>query len=277
MVASIDSYLHVWQWAPVGFFIVAWLLGGGWLFQRELLKASGVPQRRVRFGRGMLASFVTGLAGVFVGLLVWFLFYSMAKRFEEPALNYAGIAAGVAAALVAAYLAAYVVLGLPARRTLAVTWRPVAAVFALAAIVTAACAPASIAQTRTAQAKEDCALNMTAIANSFHFQRFLETPQSLRDLVANKLLHDEQIRCPACKKEYFYMPVKQAANINGSINKTLGKMLVVCDLAGNHPGGRQVVFADWSSGWKTDSEFDELLKLPVNETFAKELQKAESK
>src|ERR1039458_8121934 len=132
VVADINSYLYAWQWAPVGVFVAAWLLGGGWLFRRELLKASGLSRRRVKFRRGLLASFTTGFAGILVGLLVGVLFYHLGKRFQQPALDYVGVVAGAMMALVAAYVTGYMVLGLSARRTFAVAWRPDDAVFAVA-------------------------------------------------------------------------------------------------------------------------------------------------
>ena len=269
MIADINSYLHVWQWAPLGVFVVAWLLGGGWLFRRELLKVSDVPQKRVKFGRGLLAAFTTVLAGILVGMLVGFSFYRIGQRFEQPALDYVGIVAGVMMALLAAYVAGYVVIGLSAKQTFKVAWRPVVLVYAMAAIVAAACAPATISQTKAEETKKACSLNMTAIA--FSLRRTRETPKDLQSLVSRRQLHDEQIHCPACKKEYFYMPIKRTGKIDKMVDKMLNKTLVVCDLTGNHAGGREVIFANWTCEWRTDSEFDELLKLPVNEAFAKEL------
>jgi hypothetical protein len=271
VLADITSYLYVWQWAPVGVFVAAWLVGGGWLFRRELMKASGLSRRRVKFRQGLLASFTTGCAGILLGLLVGLLFYHLGRRFKLPALNYVGVAAGAMMALAAAYVAGYMILGLSARRTLTVTWRPIVAVFAMAAIVTAACAPASVSQTRAEEGKTACARNMAAIA--FRLQQSFVLPKDLQALVAGNHLRDAQIHCPAGKKEYFYMPVHETA----LLDKMLDKTVVVCDLAGNHPGGRHVVFADWSCAWKTNDEFAELLKLPVNEAFARELQQAESK
>jgi len=254
---------------------LAWLLGGGWLFRRELLKASDVPQRRVKFKRGLLASFTTGFAGIVAGLMVGLLFYRMGKRFEQPELDYAGVAAGVIVALAGAYAMGYVVLGLSARRTLAVAWRPILMVYAMAAIVVAACAPITISQTKAEEAKSACARNMDAIAYALH--RAQETPKDLRTLIAGGQLHDGQIHCPACKKEYFYLPVQRTVKLDKMLDKMPNKMLVVCDFAGSHSGGRHVVFANGACEWRTDGEFDELLKLPVNEAFAKELQKAEAK
>jgi hypothetical protein len=271
VLADITSYLYAWQWAPVGVFVAAWLVGGGWLFRRELMKASGLSRRRMKFRRGLLASFTTGCAGILIGLLVGLLFYHMGRRFKLPALDYVGVAAGAMMALAAAYVASYMLLGLSARRTVAVAWRPIVSVFAVAAIMTAACAPAAIYQTKVEEAKTACGWNMAAIA--FRLQQSFIAPKDLQALVAGKHLRDAQILCPASKKEYFYMPVHESALLDEMPDKTL----VVCDLAGNHPGGRHVVFADWSSAWKTDDEFDALLKLPVNEIFARELQKAESK
>lgn len=275
VIADIDSYLYVWQWAPLSVFVAAWLLGGGWLFRRELRKVSELPRRRVKFGRGLLAAFTTGLAGMVVGLLVGVLFYQMGKRFQLPALGYAGIAVGAIMSLVAAYATSYMVLGLSARRTFAVAWRPIVAVFVLAAIVAAACAPTAISQTRAQEAKYECARNILAIAHAF--QQSFKAPKDLQDLVAGKYLRDAQIYCPASKKKYFYMPIHRTDTLDNMIDKRLDKMLMVCDLAGNHLGGRHVIFASLFCSWKTDSEFDDLLKLPVNEAFAKELQKVESK
>ena len=190
------------------------------------------------------------------------------------ALDYIGLVAGTMTALAAAYVIGYVVLGLPARRTLKVAWRPVGAVFALAAMIAAACAPTTISQTKAELIRNECARNMEAIA--FNLKGYGELPKDLRAMVADKHLHADQILCPACGKEYFYMPVTRTARLDKMHDTRLNKMLVVCDLARSHPGGRLVIFADWSWNWKTDSEFDELLKLPVNEAFAKELQKAEA-
>jgi hypothetical protein len=156
-----------------------------------------------------------------------------------------------------------------------VTWRPIVAVFAMAAVTAAACAPTSISQTRAELAKNECAWNIVAVANAL--RRSFEIPKDLRDLVAGKYLKDAQICCPASEKEYFYMPIHRTAKLDKVLDKMFDKALVVCDLAGNHPGGRHVVFANLAYAWETDGEFDELLKLPVNEDFAKELQKAESK
>lgn len=275
VVADIDSYLHAWQWAPLGAFVLAWLLGGGWLFWRQLLKVSETNRRRVKFGRGLLASFATGVAGIVIGLLVGVLFYHMGKRFALPALGYVGVAVGAMMALAAAYAMGYMVLGFSARRTLTVTWRPIIAVFAMAAVTAAACAPTSISQTRAEGAKNACAWNIVAIANGL--RQSFGAPKNLRDLVVGKHVRETQICCPASGKEYFYMPIHRTSKLDNALDKMFDKALVVCDLAGNHPGGRHVIFANLACAWETDGEFEELLKLPVNEAFAKELQKAESK
>jgi hypothetical protein len=275
LVANIEDYYHQWQLIPAGVFVLGWVLGGGWLFLRGLRKHSDAPARRLKFQRGLLASVTSGLAGMIVGLLLAALFYRISQRLYADWYITLGVVVGAVVGVVASYVTAYIVLGLTGKTTLKVATPPILGMVALAGALVAAFAPMTCSQTMAKLAREDCENNIKAIRYSLalHSRAGL-MPKDLDALLQSGSLKDRNVRCPGNKNRamgYFYMPRDAKKNQNPE------QVLIVCDFAGNHPGGRNVIFADWRSDWLSDSEFENLLNLPVNQVFAKALRAAEPK
>jgi hypothetical protein len=273
VIADIFSYFHPWHWWIVAAFVVVWLLGGSWLFNRGLAQIGQVGNarsRRPKPQRGFGICLATILSGLAAGALVAYLFHRLSVRYEDITFVFIGLGLAFVVALVVAQMMAYVVLGLTARQTLRVSWKPIVAIYVIGAAMVAATAPMAISQTMVEEAKEKCQSNMTSISHvlSLHYNM----ASDLDSLVKNKQVTGSQILSPVSKSKYFYMPAKRL--------KDTVSVLVVCEQAGNHPGGRHAVVMDndiLSARWFSETEFKEWLKLPVNETFAKALAKAESK
>jgi len=116
-----------------------------------------------------------------------------------------------------------------------------------------------------------CASNMRQIGQAIHeYRRFYGAfPESLDELLGEADLLPRHLRCPACEdsraEHYFYLPPEQLDR---------GTMMV-CDLAGNHEGGRNVLFADGHVDWMTPEQFAKALARPANARFAEALERAE--
>ena len=68
--------------------------------------------------------------------------------------------------------------------------------------------------------------------------------------------------------DYFYFPPADPAD-------ALVYMLVACDLKGNHPDGRNVLYVQGNVKWLDENDFQAELGKPVNAAFAAALKKAE--
>jgi outer membrane lipoprotein-sorting protein len=81
-----------------------------------------------------------------------------------------------------------------------------------------------------------------------------EFPERLSDLLPY-LTGPELLRCPATGKEYIYVKPTPAALF---IGRRSGKIMLVFDEAGNHPGWRNVLFDDLRTRRVTEEEFQKL-------------------
>ena len=274
MVADIDTYFFPWHFIPALLFIGLWVFGGGWLFWRGLCRnCPDLPRRRLKYPGGILAALVTGACWIFVGLLVFYFFHKLGKQIETN-LYLAGGVAGFIAGLVAALTAAYGLLGLSAKLTLKVAARPFLTFICAAGVIAVVVAPISLHQGRAKLAKDDCLRNLSEIRYTMlASSRSGNAPKSLQALVDQKQVSQSQINCPGAPARtvgYFYIPWNKK-NINTE------NAILLCDFAENHAGGRNLLLADWKTGFYSDKEFGELLKLPINQVFAKALAEAEKK
>ncbi len=96
-------------------------------------------------------------------------------------------------------------------------------------------------------------------------------PKDLDALIEQKVI-TFPLKCPAAqstrKSDYFYLC---------PADESKAEVIVACDLAGNHPNGRNVLFTDGHVRWMTDAGFQDELRKPDNAKFAKALKEAEEK
>jgi len=94
-------------------------------------------------------------------------------------------------------------------------------------------------------------------------------PKDLDALIEQKVI-TFPLKCPAAqstrKSDYFYLPPADESN---------GDVIVACDLAGNHPNGRNVLSLNGRIRWMTEKDLQDELQRPENAKFAEALKKAE--
>lgn len=268
MLADIFEYWHSWHWYIVLAFVVVWLLGGTWLFNRPLRKLATVSGKRYKPHKGLYAAALTVLSGVVFAALTAYLFHRLSVKLEMPSIAFAGLGVGLIVGVILSILMSYVVLNLPAGQSFRLSWLPIVLIFGFGAALVAATAPLAASQTETKKVRDKCDNNMIVLTHVLG-----SMPESLDFLVKTKKIPETYITCPATNRKYLYLPTKR--------RKDMENALVVCEQAGNHPGGRHVVVVDKDgmllAKWANEEDFQSWLKLPANKAFDKMWAQSEAK
>jgi hypothetical protein len=178
VLANPGSLFQVWQLPLVLVFIVAWLWGGGVLFRRTL---SRLPDsKRVTLGRGILVSFLAGLAGgIAAGAVL-----VVCRVALKMSIGSVIIAAPVFPVM--AYLVVFAMFNYSPAQTLRASLVPIVAIMLTAGLIGAACGIPAIT-TRRAYIQEQKLKQITAarLAHIFNIMSLKpETPpKTLQELL----------------------------------------------------------------------------------------------
>ena len=282
MLAGINNYLYSWQLVPMFLFFLGWTIGGGLLLHRGVKKEGSI--RRPKVAKSVGAMVLAGF-GAAVGAAAVLLFLNKIGDVTQTNLR---IASGVVGGLVAmglAFLVVYTVLGLSAKATVKVALSAMVLVIVLGLVLGATAAVPAYFLTQEKLNDNECKKNVAWIAVALQGREF---PENLDVLVKNRDLAASAIQCPAAENDagYFYRPLSGDTLIEANT-------LVLCDFEGSHDGRRSIIFVRTDVGADgkpvlrialqsrldrqnvSESEFQDLLKLPQNEEFAKALAKAQ--
>jgi hypothetical protein len=270
-----DNYFHMWQLPLILIFFFGWLVGGGYLFQRKLVDKTG--NKKIKISKGVLISFLTGLAGVIAAAIAYKIGDSLSGT--EKGLSILGVILMVPTYLLMSYLVVYAMFKMTGRETLSVCVTPLLATVLLTGGVGAACGiPAYyIQRDRLAQAKlvEKTMDNFRIVFRAL-MTRPNDLPASLDELVDQKLVDPEVLKSPAksnrAKGFFYYKPSRLGVNEGKEF------ALLICDFKDTHESGHRVVmYLTGRSEPLGESAFQEMLRKPENMAFAAALRNAEGK
>jgi hypothetical protein len=272
MLAGIRDYMYFWQLPLFGLFLIGWLWGGGYLLMRSLRKHE--QYRRIKLSQCVLNCFLGGIAGGITGAVFFRLFFTIGNVTETNLLIPSAVIALIFMAF-ASLLVIYAMLSLSLRDAVAAGALPVGAILILLiAVCTAAGIPAYFLRISKLE-RQNCRNNLALIAEGLrtHQRAFAKPASSLDVLVERNLIATTSIPCPAGApdkhKSYFYHPASLVARDVSS------EKILICDLKGNHPGGRNVVFVNGQELWYDEDGFRVLLNKEVNKDFSAGLPAAE--
>lgn len=271
MLAAIRDYLYAWQFIHLVILAGGWLGLGSWMLQRALAKHGG--PRRARMGRCVGITLLAGLAGGLTGMAIFHVVQSLGGCLNMS-MRLPAALAGAIVALVTAWLVIYAMLETTVKQTLRIAAPSLVVLVALIAVLGGDAAIRTRTEHRREIRKAICRENMTYIYHALlTYQSNTGDPiGNLESLAKEKLLKMGRLACPgrpANKIGYFYLPGRI---VPAAIDT---HRILVCDLRGNHPGGRNVMLANSRIMWESTAEFQLLLGEDENKEFAAALKKAE--
>ena len=276
MLAAIKDFLHIWQLPLLLFMLLAWFWLGGLLLLRSLTKRQ--YPKRIRLGDCVLVMLLVALAAGMVGLGALFFIRSLCTTLDLPKINIAIFAAPVlpVTTFIAAWLVIYAMLDLSLGAALKTAFKPLLVLLLIEGALAAGGGLPAIAINRTNVAKDSCDRNLNHLDVAFrrYFSDFSVPAPDTQVLVDRNITKANRLECPAAldrKDDYFYYPTDIVSP------ETLTKKLLLCDFAGNHPGGRNALRVNGEIEWLDKDAFQERLQLPENAEFAKALAEAEAK
>lgn len=273
MLASLNDYLFTWELGVLGFFFLAWLIGGTYLTHWVLQRTSELPKRRRTMGWSFLLNFFTTGSGLVAAAMVFGSLAFAGKRYEDARalLAMVGVLLAIPAMLAVAWAVSLVMLDLPPRKLLRLTLATSGVVIVLlAALVGGAAIPAR--NQRMSQARiHSCVRNVYDLAGAIsEGQNLGREAKNLQELVDAGRCAKKALRCPAVRERevgYLYVPCPPNADQQS-------KKILLCDRRGNHGDRRVVLFDSRVLMVLSESDVQELLALPENASLA-ELDKAD--
>ena len=275
ILAALRDFLFLWQLWVIGFYTVAWLIGGTYLMRWALVRMTDLPRRKRTLGGSFRLNFFTTGSGLAALAAIALVFGLLAGRAESGKLTIAvtGLVLSVPAMFGTAWAVGMVMLDLPGK-----AWLRVAAVATggplvfLVLLIAVAFVPSR--SQRLANLYQDrCATNLYGLRRALNSHSAMGPEAvTLEELVEKGWCGPELLRCPAKPDRapgYLYVPSPQAAKDAGIVDK-----IRVCDRRGNHGSSRMVLYTDGRVYLVDKDRFRELLKLPENDTLA-ELVRAE--
>jgi len=268
VIAGIPNYLYPWQLPLIFIFIAGWIVGGGyllgWSFKWQKI------EKKVPLQKHIFASFLAGSGGVIAAGILLLFFRQIAG--SNMGLLILGLLLGSILALVVAFYVLYAFYNLSAAKTLKISLPPVGGIFILAVLIALLSGVPSYYITRKRLLRNTCRQRLLyidrAIRNTYE-KKFEKPPIRLQALVDKEAILSHLLQCPRNTRReitYFYAPSKSIAREEET------KTIRACDYHVNHHSkGRNVLFVNGNCEWYSEKDFQKLLKLPENQSFAEAL------
>lgn len=276
MLASLGDYLHVWQLPLFAVFFFGWLVVGGYLIQNRFAKAT--DNRRYKFGRGVLVSFLAGSGGAMAGGALGMVGNTIFEADKHP-ISLAAVILMLVGFVFFSLLIIFAMHHLSFKQTASAAAPAVGFIILLAALVGGiSYFPAHASrqdQLQRARMINKTIQQMKTIHNALLQHGGGNPPESLQVLVEKELIEKEDIQSPPRPDGpgFFYYPPEKIT-YSGNDDEL---ELIVVDYAGNQPGGERVVL--YSHGMIQSlgpGQFDAIVSRPENRQFREALQRAES-
>ena len=279
MLASAIEYIRP-EWEGViliiSFFV--WVLGGGYLFQKTLSKATN--NRKYSFGRGVLVSFLSGAAGGISSILLYYIGLSISPPEPNPEaipISWLGLILAVIGYFPVTYLVVLSMYKLSAKQTLTASVLPILLPVLFAGVALGISFPFSA---KSLQAKrklwtlQAMTMNKLSYIHKTMDRNILQTgkiPLSLQELVSQGVLEPDSVVSPANPKGrgFFY-------NGGKPISDLASREIFICDYKDNFGDkGRTVLYRGGYVEFLTETSFQARLRQSENKDFAKALDAAE--
>jgi hypothetical protein len=275
MLAAAADYFQVWQLPVILVLIVGWLVGGGYLFLLGLRNVT--ESKRVKFGRGILLSFLSGLIGAMAGVALLWLGQVLLPPTGKFPISKWGVGMASLGYLFMGYFIVFAMNKLSAKETLRLSAPPLLATLIGGGIILGTCAwfahKSVIIDRRYEGYKGETMIRLDRIYRTIERRGPSKPPENLQVLVEEKLVQEDAIKSPAKPKGpgFFYVPSPL------DLRRTEeNKKILACDYRANFGDrGRTVLFTDGSLRFYQPSGFARLLRDPDNQAFAEALKQAE--
>jgi hypothetical protein len=272
VLAAISDYFRAWQTIHILLFTVGSVGVGSWLLLKSM-KAR--PEfRRPRLGKCVGILVVALAAGGLSAASFLLLVYGIGVAID---VNLKSLAAVVAMVMAwpAVLAAMYAMLEVPFAQAMKMAARPVVAMLVIGAPLGVDVLIRTRGEVSRENRTRECRYNLSAIAGALvAYQRSYGDPApDLASLAAHGDIPAELLRCPAAPNEqvgYFYIPARIRTDEGPS-------SIIVCDFAGNHPDGRNVLLSNGSVMFDDPEDFADELKQGPNLKFAEALKAEELK
>lgn len=280
MLAAAGDYFQPWQLPLILLVIVAWLVGGGFLFQKILGRR--VDRRRYSLGRGMLVSLLSGGGGGFAALALYFIGKTILPVEPDPLrppISWLGVWLGIPGYFVVAYLIVYAMHKLTAADTFKAALVPVVSPFLFGGVVMGTSFYFTAQNVREERKHlQRVGLELQAAMRIYNAleRKMLQTgkpAESLEELVQGNYLTAEELKSPVHPegRGFFYTgarPVKDRES----------RTVILCSYVENFGDrGRAIIYAGGAYEFLAPEAVQARLDQPENRRFGKALQAAEKK
>ncbi len=270
MSELISRYQAIWQLPIMVVAAVVALYVGARLLRRALLKRQ--DRRKTGMGRCVVAVALALFAGVVGGGIVA-VFFNAVGSHAEVDLGPVAMVLGLATLVLLYLLVLWAMFALPFRQIAASGAQALGGVLVVTAVIGGLTAIPTYIYGQRRFRQRLCREQLGVIHRGIEAYRSIyggQLPPSLEAVGDADAIPVDMLLCPGDRSRepgYFYRPVR-------TVTEGVTSSIRVCDRAGNHPGGRNVLFANGDVVWKEESQFQALLELPENEGFAEILRAA---
>jgi hypothetical protein len=285
MLASISDYLQVWEayelFPTILVCLAAWLLGGGYLFQKIL--GPRTQRRKYPLSRGVLISLLSGMGGGISFIALYFIANAIAPNESDPyslPINWFGVIVGAIGYFISAGLVVISMHKIPIVEIIKGSVLPLLLPVLIGILILGSSfylfsyTRVQVVRKQNLQ-KYDTYLAMDKIYKALNSKKFQtgRVATSLEELVTENYLQPEDLRSPANPKGrgFFY-------NGNSTTTDSSSRELLLCDYKENFKGqGRIVLYCNGFPEFLTEIGFQTCLEKPENRSFAAALEMAERK
>ena len=277
-MGRIIGLMNIWMVPAFFVFVAGWLVGGGYLLRKSLLKRTGTTRRPPKLGSCVLSVFLAGSAGGFAAVVILFFFYVLAV-FMQMKLFFAIL--GAILSLISMMAVSLMVLwaryDVSFKDTVKLGGPAIGGVLGIAFLLAILVGVPSYLVGKTTKSRDKSVTNLLRIHNAMHiYERAIGKPaETLEVMVGKNYLVDREIQSPAFPDKavgYFYMPTSVLVKKDSpSLRK-----IIVCDFAGGEIGsGRAALMVNRDCEWYDEDDFQDLLAEEINAEFAAALRAAE--
>ncbi len=277
-MGKLIGLMNIWMVPAFFVFVAGWLVGGGHLLRKSLLKRGNI-RKPPKLGSCVLSVFLAGSAGGFAAVIIVYFFYVLAVFTQ---LKYFFAISGVILSLISMVAVSMLVLWAKYEVSFGEAVRlgspAIGGVLALAFLISLLVGVPSYLVNKTSNAREKTVTNLRGMHNGLRaYERAIgRPPKTLKDLITKNYLEPRQLKSAAFPDKeiaFFYIPASVLLKRDtASANK-----IIACEFGGGQMGsGRAVLMVNGESEWYDKDEFQELLAEEINTEFAAALRAAET-
>ena len=271
-----------WQIPLLALVVPIWVFGGGAMLYvgvRQLAKV-----RDASFWRSVI---VNSLSGVIIVILFLGGVALATVLMGRPPVNrrsvwpWVSLVGGAVLPLFLTWLSIKIAFGTTLRKAM-LAWLATLAPGLVAYPLLATMILPSAVCISTELRKVPCQKNLDRIAE--YLAEFKSAGKPLPRALTSDARGLELCRCPAARglaidrqSDYFYYPGTVAMPFPSFPPPGERAPIIVCDLRGNHKGGRYVLLRDGAVLWMTEAQFQNVLGMKVNARFAEALKEVENR